>query len=165
MTEREWAYTAGIIDGEGCISIGRRTKNRRYPIWSLSVLVANTDLRLLTWLRERLGGNLVTKKAPLPEQNWKQQYQLQWTGDVARSILVAIEQDVVVKRAQLLLGLEFYAATLARISRHRYAPEEREHLERLYNAMRHLNTRGRGRFVDTERLSEPGPRVAAWNMR
>ena len=59
MTETEWAYTAGIIDGEGCLSI----TFREYPSkWELSVSVGGTDKRLLIWLSDRFGGAITPMK-------------------------------------------------------------------------------------------------------
>jgi hypothetical protein len=68
----EAAYTAGIIDGEGSISL---TKNRKSRWPSPQVSVSSNDRELLEWLRERFGGSIIIKK---PRQlthsvsyNWK----------------------------------------------------------------------------------------------
>lgn len=45
------AYTAGIVDGEGCISMEKRK-------FTLRLYVSNTNLNLLIWIREHWGGHI-----------------------------------------------------------------------------------------------------------
>ena len=67
MTPTEWAYFAGIVDGEGTISI----TGTGYPY----VAIVNTDGRLIDWLRERLGGPKTYEARPVarhkPVYRWK----------------------------------------------------------------------------------------------
>lgn len=53
-TDTELAYTAGILDGEGCIRILKDT-------YGLSVTVGNTDVALLDWLERVWGGKIYGK--------------------------------------------------------------------------------------------------------
>ncbi len=64
FTEAELAYAAGLLDGEGCVTIVRRCgransegkrKNRYHE---LIVELANTDRRMIDWLYERWGGTI-----------------------------------------------------------------------------------------------------------
>lgn len=50
--ERDLAYLAGILDGEGCFSIGKSSKG----YYNLRVDVVNTDRRLIEWLHVNFGG-------------------------------------------------------------------------------------------------------------
>src|SRR5580693_120924 len=52
IRETEWAYLAGIVDGEGTINI----TGRRYPCIRLKV--GNTSYLLLDWLHSLFGGNI-----------------------------------------------------------------------------------------------------------
>ena len=54
----ELAYTAGLFDGEGSISLVRQNNNRSH---SPQAAVASTDLEVLCWLQKRFGGSIVTK--------------------------------------------------------------------------------------------------------
>src|SRR5262252_5226632 len=56
----DWAYLAGIIDGEGCVSIvmQRQVKCRRTLRHILKLFVGNTDPRLISWCREIFGGSV-----------------------------------------------------------------------------------------------------------
>jgi len=53
MKDTEKAYIAGIIDGEGSITLVKQHKNRN-P--SPMVSVASTDLELLIWLKKTING-------------------------------------------------------------------------------------------------------------
>jgi hypothetical protein len=68
----EAAYAAGILDGEGSISI-TRNHSGRWP--SPQVSVASTDRELLDWLRARYGGTITTKQPRKPQHSvsydWK----------------------------------------------------------------------------------------------
>ena len=54
MSEIDLAYTAGIIDGGGCVCLSRvKDKTIRYR---LTVSVGNTDKRLVDWLKVTFRG-------------------------------------------------------------------------------------------------------------
>jgi LAGLIDADG-like domain len=59
LSEVEAAYVAGIIDGEGTITLTRthRGENRR-PVVSIS----STELQLLTYVRSVVGAGRITRK-------------------------------------------------------------------------------------------------------
>ncbi len=59
ISDVEAAYAAGILDGEGSISV-TRNHSTRWP--SPQVSVASTDRELLGWFRERFGGSISTKQ-------------------------------------------------------------------------------------------------------
>src|SRR2546421_7273627 len=80
-TPMDWAQLAAFIDGEGSILIntqkwvvkGRIRKNIGL---SLRVMVANTDVRLMVWLKETFGGTYVNSNSQryYEGKNWKQAY-------------------------------------------------------------------------------------------
>lgn len=53
-TEVELAYLAGIIDGEGTITLTRGLKSDRFR--ALVMSVANTDLSMINYLKDTYGG-------------------------------------------------------------------------------------------------------------
>lgn len=59
VSDIEAAYTAGIIDGEGSISL---TKNRKSRWPSPQVSVSSNFREILEWHRKRFGGSIVTKQ-------------------------------------------------------------------------------------------------------
>ena len=59
MKPLEKAYIAGIIDGEGTITLVRKHQNENY---SPEVSVANTNIGLLNWIKEKVGYGQIMKK-------------------------------------------------------------------------------------------------------
>ncbi len=92
------AYTAGIIDGEGHIGIGR-TKN----YFCLRVEVANTSSRLIDFLHLTFGGNVWTGKRP----NRKVYYRWMISTRAADEFLRSISPYLLIKRNQADLALAF----------------------------------------------------------
>lgn len=59
LNQEEAAYIAGIVDGEGTITLTRRNKgqNRR-----LSLVVSNNEVKLLKWIKRIVGAGQITTK-------------------------------------------------------------------------------------------------------
>jgi hypothetical protein len=59
LTDAEAAYIAGIVDGEGTVSLVRHhSGERRRPV----VSVANTEYELLAYLKQTIGAGRITRK-------------------------------------------------------------------------------------------------------
>jgi hypothetical protein len=111
ITNEQAAYIAGIIDGEGCITI-KKTKQKYHRIgfrFEVNLTVVNTDFRLLDWLKNIIGKGRVSEK-PLnfsicsnPSRTWF------WvtTSQQARIILERCLPYFVIKREQAELAIEF----------------------------------------------------------
>ena len=59
LSEHEIGYLAGIMDGEGTIHISRpitRNKDCKSGIYQTYIAVTNTEINLLNWLKDRIGG-------------------------------------------------------------------------------------------------------------
>jgi hypothetical protein len=109
VSDTEAAYAAGILDGEGSISLTRVHKDR-YP--SPQVSVASTDRELLEWLQARFGGSIVRKRTYKPHHS--QSYDWKVTDRKALRVLKRVRPFLVierkVKRCDLLLT-EYLACT------------------------------------------------------
>lgn len=58
--ETDWAYAAGLVDGEGCIAIVRSFVAQRAKYqYGVAVVVANRERNVLEWLRQLWGGSVV----------------------------------------------------------------------------------------------------------
>lgn len=56
----DWAYAAGFVDGEGCIAVVRSfSPVRGIYQYSVNVVVANGDRRVLDWFQSTWGGWVV----------------------------------------------------------------------------------------------------------
>lgn len=111
MKKEEIAYIAGFFDGEGCVSVMKRITKRpygRYWTYSIYVRMANTNLDVLQWMQDRIGGAIYehNKKASLG--NRKAGWILHLQGERARRFLETIEPYCIVKLKQIALAKQFF---------------------------------------------------------
>lgn len=107
MSEAEKSYLAGIIDGEGTISIYRFSrKGATSTHHMLVIVVATTTPRLMVWLRRRFGGSF-TARTPKPPRRkfWRWVIYQENAGQVLRACLPYL----IVKSRHARLGLKFLA--------------------------------------------------------
>lgn len=110
------AWCAGIVDGEGYISVTTQTERvskacggyPRRPNWRLEVGVNNTDLRMLRKLQDCFGGNkiqLCSNRNLKP--GYKKLYSWKSHGQAARPFLEAILPYLICKKEQAEVALLF----------------------------------------------------------
>jgi hypothetical protein len=112
ITQLEWAYLAGILDGEGTISIftsRNSTKGRKYPCYCPRVSISNCDERIMIWLEKTIGGRArpVKRKRETNSRKWRQSYIWELSRKQAVPILKNILPYLIIKRAQAALFLRF----------------------------------------------------------
>lgn len=98
-------YVAGFFDGEGCVNITTRGKGRQFV---LRVMIANTDYDFLHKIQTAYGGTLSRRRHAIGK-NWKPFCCLTWTSNAAADFLEQIRPKVLLKAAQVDLGLQFHA--------------------------------------------------------
>jgi hypothetical protein len=151
-------YLAGILDGEGHITIQRsRTRNKRFRKdgsfhvsesrhYITAIGIINTDVRLMKWLVSNFGGNYSDKSSNRNHTTWKHSYQWFPTGG-SRSkelLLLSVLPYLILKREQAILGL----SNLRLVGES--CPERRHDL---YEKILALNKKGR--TVETNTPSDP----------
>lgn len=101
MTKTNLAYIAGIIDGEGTITLTRHHGNQT-P--SPEISVANTNLRMIQWLKNTIGAGVIVKKKTY-SKNHSPSYVWTLRSDAALALMKAISPWLLIKdrRAQLIL--------------------------------------------------------------
>ncbi|MFK4997278.1 LAGLIDADG family homing endonuclease [Bacillus sp. N9] len=65
---KDWeaAYLAGMIDGEGSITLTRmHEKEHRRPC----ITISSSDIELLTYIQTLTGGNIINKKNYYPDRH------------------------------------------------------------------------------------------------
>jgi len=144
VSEIKFGWTAGIIDGEGCITvIGRGNLRDFYPM----VAVANTSQEMITELVQ-LSSKLVGSPGHVNERKFEK-YKTQWQWSLFHKTAVAfckeIEPYLIVKRQQAILIQQFYLPSSG-VGR-KVTLEERERRRILSNKIRSLN---KSRFAETE---------------
>ena len=102
------AYVAGIVDGEGCISIikHRDSDCRRGYYFHLTVNVSNTNEWLIAWLKFAFGGHTHTRK----KGNYRPLYQWFIDASQAFKFLKLILPYLRIKKPQAELAIEFHKA-------------------------------------------------------
>ena len=108
LIEIDYAYLAGIIDGEGTISITKGVTHRRgrdYVAFAPTVTVSNTNLLLHKSLQTRFGGNLVS--ASRSSKHRKQAYILFFRRAEMLALLPKIIPYLTAKRTKAELLLEY----------------------------------------------------------
>ncbi len=127
MDDIELAYTAGVVDSDGCISIQRcKKKDRNKLYYSLRVSVGMKNPAIPTWLYEMVGGSITTNNI-----------QTLWTidgyraKDLCRNILPYLKG----KCEQATVALDTPMSTSGR----HLSNAEYSDLEVIYRVMKELN--------------------------
>ncbi len=126
------AYAAGIVDGEGSISIFR---TGRSLIPTIRVDVGMTHFGVISWLRQMFGGTdtqtFAGRNRPL--------YRWHISGHGAIAVLEQLTPWLRVKQAHAWLAKEFWAQRTLCPGRVKLSPEERALREGYFLAMKTLN--------------------------
>ncbi len=108
ITETEWAYLAGLIDGEGSVYLN----GGRQCTLSPALRVTNTNPRVMEWLRDKFFARVTVNRRSTSAH--KETRMALWTGDSANYILSRLYPYLVIKTSQasLLLNLRDVAQHL-----------------------------------------------------
>jgi hypothetical protein len=148
-SDTDWAYAAGFVDGEGCIAIVRSfSPARDLYQYSVHVVVANSDRRVLDWMHGFWGGWVVavSTRTGLARPSWT------WrtpTGASAKPFLTGIRPWLRLKGPQCenAVAMIELLAPGRRLGRgRRLPPEIRTKQEERYWTQRELNHRGIAAF-------------------
>lgn len=127
------AYAAGILDGEGCISI-RHDKRKERPehTYTPRITVVNTNPQVIEWFRETFGGCVSMDKS-CKSKGWKDKYI--WILNSPEEVQLFIEKVykyLIIKKKQAQVVMWFI---------NRIYPDRGE---RWFIEMGMLNSGGRG---------------------
>jgi hypothetical protein len=106
IPDTERAYSAGLIDGEGCIAIAKQTYAKHgYPNnYALTVRVMTTDTILPNYLYGLFGGHL---KVSVDPRGGRKRVTWAVTSARAESMLRVVLPHLRLKKPQAMLALEF----------------------------------------------------------
>ena len=140
-------YLAGIIDGEGCITICREKKLRKHCLtiryWCV-VNVVNTNKVLMDWLHNTFAGKVRSRRPDCIPLNWKTPYQWERVAQQAKELCVEVLPYLKLKKAQAQILITFADAMKKPFYRHYGVPkEEIEVRDRLCDTIQALNKKGR----------------------
>jgi hypothetical protein len=109
LTETDYAYLAGVIDGEGTITFSRiptRRNGRVYCNYSPHLSISNTDLGMMKSLKRRFGGGLV-RVAPPSNKLWKRGNILYFRREEMLTLLPKVTPYLTGKKRKAELLLEY----------------------------------------------------------
>lgn len=101
----KFSYLAGIIDGEGCLTIGAGNKGNVINYNSV-VMVTSTSEKLVKWLQHNFGGNYYQSGRDVPNCKPAFIWRFLRKADIEK-LLLAILPYLIIKREQAILLLEF----------------------------------------------------------
>ena len=131
MTEVQKAYIAGIVDGEGSISIAHsKHKNNGKRYYSLRIDVVNTDRKLIDYMAD-VTDTGYTYCYESRKNEWKNIHSWVTTRKSAEEFLREILPYLVIKKERAELALEF-----------RKHSRKVEKQEQFFEKMKALNKRG-----------------------
>jgi hypothetical protein len=132
-------YLAGLIDGEGAVTILHYRSESRFRS-HISVLVTMCDREPLDAIATRFGTRVLT----LPRRNsrWRTAYRWQSQGVAAENLLRAILPYLIVKRQQAELALAFRDTLTAEGGRTKITAETMHLRAALAAEIHRLNERG-----------------------
>ena len=137
------AYLAGIIDGEGCLYIGR-VKQGKYGSgfqWHSLLRVTSCDEELIIWLEDTFGGSKDSRYRWTSKQKFTRPvYNWQATGPMLDYILPLVEPYLIIKIKQCDVMKRYRLTSLAR-SNKRIPQEILDKRFELLVEMKNLNSR------------------------
>ena len=142
------AYMAGIVDGEGSITILRSTqKNPRtgkiYNCQVPIICVANTSKDLMEWIKDKFGGHYwKVKRARDENPRWKPTYEWACSCRQAACVAKMILPFLVIKKQQANLVLEFYRTRSVAGSPRTKTEEASDYRDLIIEQVHALNARG-----------------------
>lgn len=144
VTETEWAWLAGIIDGEGTIGIKKAKagyNRRKSPEYDIAMSIRMTHLPTIE-LVSRLIGAVVKSKAPKNVICHSISYGVTISSSRLGLVLEKVLPYMVTKKDQALLALEYNQQCRQPTGSTSVTPEMAELRELHYQNMKRMNTKG-----------------------
>ncbi len=142
-TEHQYAYLAGLIDGDGCVAFRKRRDKKTKSGFTFcpQLIVVSKDLFFLEKLKETFFGHIDTQgKSAF---NGKQIWSLRFSTNEMRAMLPELIPHLILKRREAELLLEGITITV----RHRFSDYDPTGLDRIVDAINALKKIGREVFV------------------
>ena len=132
------AYLAGIVDGEGCITITENMKGGR-NYYRLVLDITNTSYDLMQWLEDTFSHTIRTSY--YRSTNRTDMYGWTASGNQAQDLLRLILPYLIIKKPQAEIALEMNIAPYGGGSNHSYSADEEEWRKCLCNDIHRMNKR------------------------
>jgi len=150
------AYCAGLIDGEGCISIQKKYEirhnnlgNNQYekgqkprkdtwsPNYGLFVIVVQKDKKIIDWLYGNFGGSVSIVKNKKSFNSHSEYYRWVISSKGALKLLKGIKPYLILKKEQALIGIELQK-NLKILGRKKILKQSLTKREKLYQKLKSI---------------------------
>jgi len=155
ISDIEWSYMAGLIDGEGYIGLTKavdRRPNRGNSIsYKSHVAVTMTHEETVKYLKEKLGGCFY-KHNP-PNIRWKQQYRwiLECNMELTKAVCINLLKYSITKQEQLKKMIEYCNIRLISKRAHRGQKSYGDKEHSIYKDFKKLNVKGSKHAVSSQK--------------
>ena len=132
VSDTDWAYLAGLIDGEGSIRIEKGSSKYHRSPTTPTMALTNTSPKMIEWALDRFGGHLYKKKN-------RSCWDIYWLGSVVTPLLEGMLPYLTAKKEQAEIVLA-YRKLVAKPGQGRTDPkilEERETMIELLAYLKH----------------------------
>ena len=142
ITKEQWAYLAGIIDGEGTITILKHDQYKRNTfVYKPRIIVGNTDYNLIMWLLNNFDGTILKNKIRYHQRKQHYMWRIFKRSDIYE-IMINIQSYLIIKKEHCNIMLQFIKERESKcIRKDYYGPYGKKELE-CYEKIRILNIRG-----------------------
>jgi len=159
MDNTQLAWIAGLVDGEGSLSIKRVTRESvvHYQVWVvIGMAHISANRSALEEIQSVFGGNMVVQKE---HTNPNRQDKIAWTvvSQMALTFLRSIQPYLRIKKEHARLLIEFQETCISRTGKKK-VPGKLARQEAYFYELRKLTTRGSLRL---QRLNEETPKGEA----
>ena len=138
LSAAEIGYLAGLIDGEGTITIHNDLPTgRTKPRYGVKVCISGTDQNFAKWLSQ-LGVKVFTRNTR-KNPRWKKTWQTGWHGYRTLPVLKLVRPYLVVKAKQADIALQYLEM---RLQEKTYNAPYSQKYHLLHKRIRRLNRRG-----------------------
>ena len=108
LTKQQWAYLAGILDGEGhiCINKCKPMRGARSTNYHVEITIVNTSKELIDYLVYNFGGNVQKRKRR--KENHKQIYAWKLSRKKAEYMLTHCYEFLIIKRKEADVAFKLF---------------------------------------------------------
>ncbi len=136
VSDTDAAYLAGLIDGDGCVKICKRTRGFNHPQYDLQVDISNDALSVLSEFKSLFNlGNVSSYEGGTFRKTMRHRWIL--CGQEATLLLERILPYLRIKQSEAELGIAFQSIRPGRGSKSR-TQLQRDIDDMLYNKCREL---------------------------
>lgn len=148
ITETDFAYLAGFIDGEGCFFIGLFQMKSRpdapsYPNYQTYIKICNTDKYVMDWIAETFHGTNYNqwKSTDRKREFEREIFNIQFTGQTLTQIIPRIFPYLKVKKPHAEIMMKMRETFPTKRGKTFVSEETWKIREELHHALRKINSR------------------------